>query len=140
MKRSAAILFWTLISASSAGLNLGIHTVSGAEPSAEKAAAVPRSQKRIRHLESQIQRLQAALQKAGEETEAATPAPRFQMLPVGKGVVILDTQTGETRVIQPETGIQQIVEIGKSWVTVTVLVNVPDLPKTRRPQQPEPND
>lgn len=53
--------------------------------------------------------------------ESATP--RFQMLPAGKRVVILDTHTGKTRIIDPEAGVQQSVEIGKSWITVTVVVN-----------------
>jgi hypothetical protein len=51
--------------------------------------------------------------------------PRFQMMAAGERIVILDTQTGETRIIEPEPpGAKQTVKIGASWITVTVLVNV----------------
>lgn len=59
----------------------------------------------------------------GRQPEA-TSAPRFQMLAAGQRVIILDTQTGKTRVIEPEGPTQQTVRIGKSWVTVTIQVNV----------------
>lgn len=59
----------------------------------------------------------------GKQAEAIS-APRFQMLAAGHRVIILDTQTGETRVIEPEDPTQQTVRIGKSWVTVTIQVNV----------------
>lgn len=65
-------------------------------------------------------------EKISETAPKVTVAtsPRFQMMSAGNRVIILDTQTGETRIIESDGGtVHQNVEIGRSWITVTVLVN-----------------
>lgn len=78
-----------------------------------KAAAEPRSQARV-----------GKIAESGTPQRATPSAGRFQMLKAGDRVVILDTQTGETRIIEPEAprALQQ-VEVGRAWVVVTVLGN-----------------
>lgn len=80
---------------------------------ASKAAVAPRSQARV-----------GKVAESGTPQRATPPAGRFQMLKAGERVVILDTQTGETRIIEPEAprALQQ-VEVGRAWVVVTVLGN-----------------
>ena len=60
------------------------------------------------------------------------------MLPAGKRVIILDTQTGETRIIDPEAAsANQTVEVGKACVAVNVLVNVAAQKASRDKMPPE---
>lgn len=90
-----------------------------------------KSQERAKRSKARQQKLEAAEQEKADRKPQHSVSPRFQMLAAGERVVILDTQTGETRVIEPEAvPVNQNVEIGKSWVTVTVLVNVQGRKKT----------
>lgn len=76
--------------------------------------------------EKKLAALKPADSKPTAKPSGKSSAPRFQMLSAGKRIVVLDTETGETRMIESEAEtMQQSVEIGKSWVTVTVLVNAP---------------
>lgn len=84
--------------------------------SSTETARSPKKQKKKRRQET--------AEKSVGKRAASNASSRFQMLAAGKRVVILDTQTGETRIIEPEQTTQQSVRIGKSWITVTVQVNV----------------
>lgn len=53
-------------------------------------------------------------------------AGRYQMVAAGECVIILDTQTGETRIIEPASRVSQRVEVRKSWIAVSVIVNAGD--------------
>jgi hypothetical protein len=76
--------------------------------------------------EKSFAEMKPAASKATVKQSGEPSSSRFQMLPVGNRIVILDTQSGETRIIESDAEtMQQSVEIGKSWVTVTVLVNAP---------------
>lgn len=74
-------------------------------------------------LRQRLQDLEAELAAARRELKSR-PATRFQMLKAGERVVILDTETGKTQIIDPEaqTAVQK-VDVGKAWVVVTVLGN-----------------
>lgn len=74
-------------------------------------------------LRQRLQDLEAELAAARRELKSS-PATRFQMLKAGERVVILDTETGKTQIIDPEpqTAVQK-VDVGKAWVVVTVLGN-----------------
>jgi hypothetical protein len=58
------------------------------------------------------------------------------MLKAGDRVVILDTETGKTEIIEPksEAAIQN-VEVGKAMVVVTVLGNVSQKPADKEPAE-----
>lgn len=92
----------------------------------------------------------AAPQPQTRETGAAeslatqpetVPTGRYQMLKAGERVVILDTLTGETRIIEPEApkALQQ-VDVGRAWVVVTVLGNASSTERQAgsRVQEPRP--
>lgn len=90
-----------------------------------------KSQQRAKRSKARQQKPETAEKENVDREPKPSVSPRFQMLTAGERVIILDTQTGETRVIEPETvPVNQNVEIGKSWVTVTILVNVQGRKKT----------
>lgn len=94
--------------------------VRSAEPTpAERKAP------QLSRLEQRRRKLAASAEAAQSETRAGKSDGRYQMLAAGKRVVVLDTHTGETRIIEPESGQAiQNVEVGRAWVVVTVLGNV----------------
>jgi hypothetical protein len=98
------------------------------EPPAARKARQKTSLNRTAELEQRIQKLEAELASARAALKAEQPhqpAARFQMLSAGKRVVVLDTHTGETRIVEPETGrTYQNVEVGNAWFVVTVLGNL----------------
>lgn len=74
----------------------------------------------IRRLEQRIRKLERALKKSRNQRSSS----RYQLQVVDGRAIVLDTQTGEARIIDPtDDASKQRVEIGKSWGTVTVLVN-----------------
>jgi hypothetical protein len=78
-----------------------------------------RLEERVRKLESLLARSEAAPGDAG----------RYQWRTIGEQLVVLDTQTGATRVVDlsPNPAIQH-VHVGQAWVVVTVLGNVSQRP------------
>lgn len=72
-----------------------------------------------------------ALEKSSAKAESTEKsAVRYQMRSAGDRVVILDTHTGETKVIEPQAApAYQNVEVGRAWVVVTVLGNVSEIPR-----------
>jgi len=110
--------------------------VDAADPSAlRKSRRVQGATERIQRLERQLKELEAAL--AASPEVAADGAfeksdRRYQMLAAGDRIVILDTQTGEARIIEPASGRPlQNVEVGRAWVVVTVLGNVMERAATK---------
>jgi hypothetical protein len=90
----------------------------------KSAKKTDKSQERAKRSKARAAKLEAAEKKSTDREPKSSASSRFQMLAAGERVIVLDTQTGETRIIEPETvPVNQNVEIGKSWVTVTVLVN-----------------
>jgi hypothetical protein len=90
---------------------------SGAEEPAGPKKARPRTSHK--RLEERKQRAEKAPKASVDK-----PAGRYQLLSAGQRVVILDTHTGETQVIEPSAPAYQNVEVGRAWVVVTVLGNV----------------
>lgn len=119
-------------------LILGV-TLSGtaAEP-ARKQNADRKAAAKKQHAElvARLTKLESSLSAQPQTT--ASGSGRYQLQTVGEQLVVLDTQTGETRVVDltPPTPIQA-VEVGNAWVVVTVLGNVstPRLP-TAAPATP----
>ncbi len=134
MNRLRVILCWIVMFASSAGwISTGANSAGAMETVSAEDAATSQPLKPLGRRERRDKvrtraRQAAAAALSAEDASASEGAgPRFQMLSAGKRVVILDTITGKTRIIEPEpSALQQRVEIGKSWVTVTVLVNRPE--------------
>lgn len=61
----------------------------------------------------------------GKAPSVEKSAARYQMLSTDHGVIVLDTHTGETKVIDMAARPpQQNIEVGRAWVVVTVLTNV----------------
>lgn len=92
-----------------------------------------RSRSRIAHkqIEKQKHRNRTTDTKQSPEKSAVKPpsaeksAVRYQMLSAGDRVVVLDTHTGKTEVIEPKLPPSyQNVEVGRAWVVVTVLGHV----------------
>ncbi len=100
------------------GLSCPVSEAQSPKPgkTAPKATAADALGARIKALEAELDTARGELQ--------SRPATRFQMLKAGERVVILDTETGKTQIIDPEpqTALQK-VDVGRAWVVVTVLGN-----------------
>ncbi len=92
-----------------------------AEPS--KAVASPKLELVLGGGQKVVSKTPKSTKSPARNGEAKSVA-RFQMLKAGERVVILDTQTGQTQIIEPEarSAVQQ-VDVGRAWVVVTVLGN-----------------
>ena len=114
------------------GLLLGCNSsLAAEEPVKKSATAVPAEKAR---------RKNDAAGSRNQNSPPANASSRYQMLKAGERVVILDTQTGETRIIEPERpGALQNVQVGKAWVVVTVLGNASlrSRPLPLAPHRPE---
>lgn len=116
-------------------LVFGVIQLGGISPAWADEAKPPKrarvnqpSQVRIQRLEARVRELEQARKSTGENG-------RYQLQSVGDRAVVLDTQTGETRVIEPTAGAgPQSVSIGKAWVVVTVQVQAGDRPWKRMRQ------
>lgn len=92
-------------------------------------------------LEARLQKLEAILKEIAATPKVAAkpavaPSGRYQMLKAGDRVVILDTETGKTEIIEPKSGAAiQNVEVGKAMVVVTVLGNVSQKPADKEPTE-----
>ncbi len=111
---------WSRIAA--LALVLGLTSVMAEAQSSKPEKAVSKADD-ADSLRRRLEALEAELAAARRELKSS-PAARFQMLKAGERVVILDTETGKTQIIDPEpqTALQK-VEVGKAWVVVTVLGN-----------------
>ncbi|MDX1970882.1 MAG: hypothetical protein SFV23_27190 [Planctomycetaceae bacterium] len=111
---------WSRIAALT--LVLGLTSVMAEAQSSKPEKAVSKADD-ADSLRRRLEALEAELAAARRELKSS-PAARFQMLKAGERVVILDTETGKTQIIDPEpqTALQK-VDVGKAWVVVTVLGN-----------------
>lgn len=111
---------WSRIAA--LALVLGLTSVMAEAQSSKPKKAVSKADD-ADSLRRRLEALEAELAAARRELKSS-PAVRFQMLKAGERVVILDTETGKTQIIDPEpqTALQK-VDVGKAWVVVTVLGN-----------------
>lgn len=133
MRREMAFIAILLGSASGTGTILApMHSYADerartAEDDAEKPDQT------IRRMEQRIRKLERALKKARDQSSS----PRYQLQVVDGRAIVLDTHTGEARIIDPtDDASKQRVEIGKSWITVTVLVNAAKENSRQLPPQP----
>lgn len=115
-----------LIAATCLSLFLSAGMIQGSElarlPAAKSEQPTSRRADRIK---SRRRSKKNAVDTVSTSSAGESPATRFQMQRAGRRVVILDTQTGETKIIEPEAEAPyQNVEVGKAWVVVTVLGNV----------------
>lgn len=120
-------------SATCLGLFLGAGLADGAEPARLRTAKPARtSSRRAERIEVRLKNKRNAVDTASTAGKGeSSSTSRFQMQRAGQRVVILDTQTGETKIIEPEARTPyQNVEVGKAWVVVTVLGNVSERPLT----------
>lgn len=105
---------------------------------ARKRPNPPRLEQRIERLEKRLLQLRGELDPAAAAPQKSDPTPsgrRYQMMRVGERLVILDADTGETRIIEADSGRPiQHVEVGKALVVVTMLGRV----ITQRPPPVEP--
>lgn len=115
-----------MISCTAVVLLLSVDLTNAAEFSIPRRITAARPQSR------RTERPEAQPKKKAK-AEDATPAPRtklpaqtrYQMERAGNRVIILDTQTGETKIIEPSGGKSyQSVDVGRAWVVVTVLGNL----------------
>jgi hypothetical protein len=99
------------------------------EPELTNDAAEDRPARRMRRLERRRKR-----EREQQAARVEQPSARYQMKIVEGRVIVLDTQTGDVRVIDPtDDGAKQRVEIGESWITVTVLVNATNAKSRQKP-------
>jgi hypothetical protein len=129
MHRSRCLALWLMM-----GLGLSASVTSAAEPTSPKKGPRKESARRkIEQLEERLRDAEAAAAKSKSATNSPKATARYQLQTVGDRLVVLDMQTGETRVVDltPPTPIQS-VDVGHAWVVVTVLGNV----STPRPEPP----
>lgn len=103
-----------------------VSLVSAAEPGASKKVGRKESARRkIEQLEERLRDAEAAASKKPPATKTESTVGRYQLQTVGDRLVVLDTQTGATRIVDlaAPTPIQS-VDVGHAWVVVTVLGNV----------------
>lgn len=82
------------------------------------------ARRRADHRDQRLQRLEALLADLAE-TPPTPASGRYQFQSAGDKLVVLDTQTGHTRIVDFEaTQPVQSVDVGHAWVVVTVLGNV----------------
>lgn len=105
-----------------------IHSCNAGESPGRTRSKSRMSKKQI---ETQEQRDRTTESNPGEKKPgvkaklAKKPAARYQMLSAGERVVVLDTHTGKTQIIEPKMRpTYQNVEVGRAWVVVTVLGNL----------------
>lgn len=115
-----------MIAVTCLSLFLGAGRLQGSELARLPAAkSVQPFSRRADRSESRRRKKKNAVGAVPTSSAGEAPATRFQMQRAGKRVVILDTQTGESKIIEPEAGTPyQNVEVGKAWVVVTVLGNI----------------
>lgn len=111
-----------------------------AKPESARVVKEEAAKKREAQLEARLQKLEAILKEIATAPKvAAKPAAstgRYQMLKAGDRVVILDTETGKTEIIEPKADAAiQNVEVGKAMVVVTVLGNVSQKPADKEPAE-----
>lgn len=112
-----------------------------AKPESARVAREDTAKKREAQLEARLQKLEAILKEIAAtpkvaSKQAAVSTGRYQMLKAGDRVVILDTETGKTEIIEPKSGAAiQNVEVGKAMVVVTVLGNVSQKPADKEPTE-----
>lgn len=134
MNRPIGIPCWIILSTaavvwmSSRGKSAGAtEPVSAEEAAQSQPLKSPGRREKSVQVRNRARKAASALPSAEDSSASEDAGPRYQMLSAGKRVVILDTVTGKTRIIEPEPSApRQSVEIGNSWVTVTVLVNRPE--------------
>lgn len=121
-----------MISATYLGLFLSTSWAVGADPARLRTAKIVRaSSRRAERIEVRPKNKKNAVDTASTAATGESSSTRFQMQRAGQRVVILDMQTGETKIIEPEARTPyQNVEVGKAWVVVTVLGNVSERPLT----------
>ncbi|MBX3449003.1 MAG: hypothetical protein KF777_05545 [Planctomycetaceae bacterium] len=112
-----------------------------AKPESVRVVKEEAAKKREAQLEARLQKLEAVLKEIAAAPKvaakpAAVPSGRYQMLKAGDRVVILDTETGKTEIIEPKADAAiQNVEVGKAMVVVTVLGNVSQKPADKEPAE-----
>jgi hypothetical protein len=108
-------------------LGLVIHQSDAAEPGIENLST-PRSSKPMekrKHRRLKTESNQGSKSPPAKRQPTEKSVARYQMLSAGERVIVLDTHTGETKVIEPQPRPPyQNVEVGRAWVVVTVLGNV----------------
>lgn len=112
-------------------IGLLIHRSDAADPGVRKQSQRrllnnPIEKKKERRLKAQANPSEKKPVVKAQQVEKS--GARYQMLSAGNRVVVLDTHTGETKVIEPQMRpAYQNVEVGRAWVVVTVLGNVSEI-------------
>jgi len=105
-------------------------SLSSGQDSPSKPEGGKKLEERIQQLEqrlSQTEKNLVEVLKAFKElqTQQKEKTPRWQMLNAGKKVVMLDTQTGQSHTVQPDTAQRyQTVTVGNSLFIVDTLAGV----------------
>ena len=95
-----------------------------ASPSDKKQKALPKPAAQKPSSESKPATKSKPGKSEGKGMRKNRANGRYQMLKSGDVVIVLDTHTGETRLIETETEpTLQRVDVGRAWVVVTVLGN-----------------
>uniref|UniRef100_A0A7C2K1A1 Uncharacterized protein n=1 Tax=Schlesneria paludicola TaxID=360056 RepID=A0A7C2K1A1_9PLAN len=95
------------------------------------------ARQKIERLERRIQELEAALAKRPQPATASATTGRFQLQAIGDRLIVLDTETGDTRLVDlSRPTAYQHVDVGHAWVVVTVLGNVSE--RAAEPTKPTP--